>query len=231
MSESIRHLATSLIKGLDVLGLIARHPEGLSIQEIGALLPMPRTSILRVLSTLEHYGLVERKGKKNHPTAQFRGWVSGDPDRLLREKHHAALEAICAKTNELTILGVLDGGKLRHVDLVEGRQIIRLDPKLAAAHALETAAMGKLFLSQRVDLANRIKDARILAEIEEASHTGVAWNREESTPGVIAVATWTGRPSPSTPVISVSWPSFRFNEQKAADAIRAIRQHYPLPKA
>lgn len=227
MPESIRHLATSLIKGLDILGLIARHPKGLSIQEIGALLPMPRTSILRVLATLEHYGLVERGGKKFRPSAQFHSWVSGDPDRVLREKHHAALESICGATNELTILGVLDGGKLRHVDLVEGKQVIRLDPKLAAAHALETAAMGKLFLSQRVDLAVRIKDPRIKSEVEEAERTGIAWNREESGPGVIAVATWTGKPSPSTPVISVSWPAFRFNEQKAAEAIRIIRQHYP----
>jgi len=228
VSTTPRHLATSLIKGLDVLGLVARHPDGLTLQEISALLPMPRTSILRILVTFEHYGLMERQDRSFVPTTQFRQWSSGDPDRLLREAHHGALEAINAKTKELVMLGVLDGGKLRHVDHVEGRQVIRVDPVLVAAHALETAAMGKLLLSQRPDLAAHIKNLRIKKEIEEAGTTGIAWNREESTPGIIAVATWAGKPSPSTPVISVSWPVFVFSEAKAKDALRCIRKLYPF---
>lgn len=226
--SSTRHLATSLIKGLDVLGLVARHPDGLVLQEMGVLLPMPRTSILRILVTLEHYGLVERQDKRFVPTAQFRQWSSGDPDRLLREAHHGALETISAKANELVMLGVLDGGKLRHVDHVEGRQVIRVDPVLAAAHDLETAAMGKLLLSQRPDLCARIRNARVRKEVEEAAVTGIAWNREESAPGIIAVATWAGKPTPSTPVISISWPVFRFGESKAQEALKCVRKMYPV---
>lgn len=222
-----RHLATSLIKGLDILGLVARHPDGLSLREMGEMLPMPRTSILRVLVTLEHYGLVERDARMFLPSAQFRRWSSGDPDRVLREKHHAALESVSVATGELAILGVLDGGKLRHVDHVESGQVIRIDPHLSTAHALETAAMGKLYLSQRTDLATRIKDARLRDEITAAGRAGVGWNREESTPGVIAVAAWIGKPSPSTPVVSVSWPAFRFTEAKAAEAVKAIRRAFP----
>jgi DNA-binding IclR family transcriptional regulator len=225
--SSTRQLATSLIKGLDILGLIARHPDGLTIREMGELLPMPRTSILRVLVTLEHYGLLERDERLFRPSSQFRSWSSSDPDLLLREKHHAALEIVSAATGELAILGVLDGGKLRHVDYVEGKQVIRIDPRLAAAHALETAAMGKLFLSQRPDLAARIRETRLRSEIAEAGRTGVAWNREESASGVIAVAAWTGKPSPATPVVSVSWPVFRFTETKAAEAVKVIRRAFP----
>lgn len=227
MPASTRHLATSLIKALDVLGLVARHPDGLTVQDMGAMLPMPRTSILRVLVTLEHYGLVERSGRLFVASGQFRSWVSGDPDRLLREKHHAALESICAKTQELTVLGVLDGAKLRHVDFVEGPHAIRVDPQLSLAHPLETAAMGKLYLSQRADLARKVKDARVRREVEEAAETGMAWNREESAKDLIAVATWAGKPSPSTPVISISWPRFRYTEEKALQAIRIIRRQYP----
>jgi DNA-binding IclR family transcriptional regulator len=222
-----RQLATSLIKGLDVLGLVARHPDGITLAELGSLLTMPRTSILRILVTLEHYGLVERNEKNFLPTAQFRQWSSGDPDRVLRETHHAALNTICEATGELVMIGVLDGGKLRQVDHAQGRQVIRVDPVLAAAHALETAAMGKLLLSQRPDLAARIKTPRIRKELEEAIRTGVAWNREESAPGIIAVATWAGKPSPATPVISVSWPVFRFTEAKAQEAIKCMHKLYP----
>lgn len=225
--DSTRHLATSLIKALDILGLVARHPAGLTVQEMGELLPMPRTSILRVLVTLEHYGLVERDDRRFLPSPRFISWSSGDPDRVLREKHHAALKSVGAATGELAMLGVLDGGKLRQVDYVESGQVIRIDPKLAIAHALETAAMGKLFLSQRADLAAKVRDERVRKEIEEVARTGVAWNREESAPGVIAVATWIGKPSPSTPVVSVSWPAFRFTEAKATEAVKAIRRAFP----
>jgi len=99
---------------------------------------------------------------------------------------------------------------------------------IPAAKADVTVASGYDQENAAANVPAHIKNLRIKKEIEEAGTTGVAWNREESTPGIIAVATWAGKPSPSTPVISVSWPVFVFSEAKAKDALRCIRKLYPF---
>lgn len=65
----------------------------------------------------------------------------------------------------------------------------------------------------------------MLAEIDEARRTGIAWNRRESDPNITAVATWAGKPSGLTLVICVNWPFFRFSDAKARQALAAIRRH------
>lgn len=60
MSGRNKQLATSFLKGLDLLTVLAREPEGLSMPALTAGIRQPRTTLLRLLVTLEHYGLVAR---------------------------------------------------------------------------------------------------------------------------------------------------------------------------
>jgi DNA-binding IclR family transcriptional regulator len=90
---------------------------------------------------------------------------------------------------------------------------------------MHRTATGKLLLSQRPDLCAGLTDRRLLAEIDEARRTGIAWNRRESDPNITAIATWAGKPSAVTPVICVKWPFFRFTEAKARQALASIRRH------
>lgn len=46
-----REIATSFLKGLDLLTLFARNPAGLTVPEIRQRLKFPRTSVLRMLGT------------------------------------------------------------------------------------------------------------------------------------------------------------------------------------
>ena len=63
-----------------------------------------------------------------------------------------------------------------------------------ALYPLHCTATGKLLLSQRPDRCTGLTDARLLGEIEEARRTRIAWNRRESDPNIVAVATWVGNP-------------------------------------
>jgi DNA-binding IclR family transcriptional regulator len=222
--KTSRQLATSLFKGLDVLSAVAINPEGLMNRELQHAVKLPRTSLLRILQSLELYGLVERNGRAWRVTFRFHQWTAEDPLALLRSRFRTVLEKIANEVRELVVLGAVEGGRLRHIDYVQWEHQILVHPGLARRFPLEHSAMGKLFLSQRPDLRERVSNSLLLKEIDLAGETGVGWNREETAPGIIAMASWATTPSPPAPMISVSWPSFRFNENKARSALEVIRK-------
>jgi len=217
--------ATTLLKGLDLMGCIARHPEGLTMKQLQGLINAPRTTILRLVQTLEDYGFVVRRQGYFIPAERFFAWTQRDNYDGLRARYRPVLERIAPEVKELVVLGVVEGRKLRHLDFVEWEHQIVVRPGLRERYALETTAMGKLFLSVRPDLAARLGSTKIRREIDEARATGVAWNRGESFRGVIAVATWASTPAPNAAMISVSWPEHRFSERAASLAMKSIRRH------
>ena len=155
-------------------------------------------------------------------------WFAKDPsfDQLLQQRFVALTRrAIAGELDELVELGLGEGRGVRYIDWVQAVHPITIDPLKSALYPLHRTATGKLLLSQRPDLCAGLTDRRLLAEIDEARRTGIAWNRRESDPNITAVATWAGHPSAVTPVICVKWPFFRFTEAKARKALAAIRRH------
>jgi DNA-binding IclR family transcriptional regulator len=217
-----RQLATSLFKALDVLSAVAQNASGVTMADLTHTLPLPRTSILRILQSLETYGLIEREGRSFRVTSGFHAWTSPDPCAALRQRMRARLERLSRELKELIVLGVAEGNRLRHVDFVEFEHQLVVRPGLVLRHPLHRSAMGKLLLSQRPDLCARLKDAALLSEIDEARRVGHAWNRGETESGIIAVAAWAEPASPISAMIAVNWPTFRFSESKAVIALRAI---------
>lgn len=219
-----REIATSFLKGLDLLTLLARSPEGQNVPQICRRLRFPRTSVLRMLGTLEQFGLVVHQEKTWRTTERFHDWCHRDMYLEIKERHHRALHAIAAEVDELVELGIGEGRGVRYIDWVQADHPITIDPLKSALYPLHCTATGKLLLSQRPDLCAGLTERRLLDEIDEARRTGIAWNRRESDPNIIAVATWAGKPSDVTPVICVKWPFFRFTETKARQALAAIRR-------
>jgi len=120
------------------------------------------------------------------------------------------------------LLGLHEGNGIVHIDYIEGDHRIRIAPAPATRHTLRHNALGKLALSRRPDLAARIRDPRFQAELVEIRRTGVAWNREETVQGMIALACPGFTNSPTDAMLAIAWPVFRFSERKAREALRAI---------
>jgi len=217
-------VATTLLKGLDLMGCVARHSEGLTMKQIQESVDAPRTTVLRLLRTLESYGFVSRRQGFFVPAERFFAWTRRDSYDAMRAVYRPLLERIAGEVRELVVLGVVEGRKLRHLDFVEWEHQVVVRPGLRERYVLEQTAMGKLVMSVRADLARKVRNPRLRREIEEARGTGIAWNRGESFRGVIAVATWAAPPAPQAPMISVSWPEFRFEERRALQAIESVRK-------
>ena len=101
-----REIATSFLKGLDLLTLLARHPAGLTVPEIRQRLKFPRTSVLRMLGTLEQFGLIAHQDNVWGTTDRFHDWCNRDMYREIKERYHRALRAVAAELDELVELGL-----------------------------------------------------------------------------------------------------------------------------
>lgn len=230
-SPQQRHIATSFLKGLDLMTVLARQPEGLTMPALRQRLKLPRTTLLRILSTLELYGLAARRGGVWRATPRFHDWCSRDTHGEIKDRHHETLRRIAAETGELVELGVAEGDGIRYIDWIQAPHAIVIDPPKSSLYPLHQTATGKLILSQRPDLCEALRDRRLLDEIATARAEGVAWNRRESDPNIIAVAAWLDQASPTAPIACVKWPFFRFTEAKARRALAVIRALRPGPPA
>lgn len=218
-----KHLSSTLIKGLDVLSLISAQERGLTVPELAQALDAPRSNIIRLLNSLQLYGLIHQTGRQWKSTAMFHSWVSRDRYHQMKSRYRPVLEKVARETGELVLLGMHEGNGIVHIDYIESDHAIRVAPAPQTRHNLRVNALGKLALSRRPDLEQSIEDPVLLKELQEVRDTGVAWNREESVQGMIALAHPGFHNIPAEPMIAVAWPIFRFSEKKANDAILAIR--------
>lgn len=223
-SPQNRAIASSFLKGLNLMTVLARRPQGLPMAILTRKLNLPRTSVLRMLATLEHYGLAAKVGKMWCATENFHDWTSRETHEELRSRYRPVIRGIAADVDELVELGVAESRSVRYIYWERGRQPATVDPVKAPVVPLHKTASGKLYLSQQPQLAVEFANPRLQHELSSAHQTGVAWNRRESDPNVIAVATWAAKPSAAAPVICIKWPYFRFSEAKAERALTVVRR-------
>ncbi len=225
MSKETRQLATSLFKGLDLLSLIAAKSDGLGIQELVNSMCLPRTSLLRLLDSLIHYGLVARgEGRRYVVTAAFRDWRMEDPDERLRERFAPMMRRITDELGEMTTMGRLSGREFMHIHCEEPDCRVRVTPPVGRRFAIEKMAMGKLVLGVRPDLIPAGASREYLDELEAIKRQGFAMNLAESEDAIVAWATWLGKPSPLTPLFAVTWPDFRFSKESLERAISLLEK-------
>ena len=144
-------------------------------------------------------------------------------DWLLMQFGHNDQKQIAAGTGELVLVGLHEGNGVVHLDFVESDHRIRVAPAPTTRHNLRHNAMGKLALSRRPDLAAKFRDPAFQKELEVIRQEGVAWNREETVRGMIAMAMSGLSNAPTEPIIVVAWPTLRFSESAAAKARKVVR--------
>lgn len=225
VSKETRQLATSLFKALDLLTLIASKPDGIGIQDLVSDMSLPRTSLLRLLDSLIHYGLVSRDGSRRYfATEMFREWRKEDPDQHLKDRFAPMMRRITDELGEMTTIGCLSGRGIRHIHCEEPDCRVRVIPPVGRQFAIEKMAMGKLVLTVRPDLIPEGVGEGFLQDLEAIREQGYAMNFAESEDAIIAWGTWLGEPGPLTPLFAVTWPDFRFSEESLERAIELLRQ-------
>ncbi|MEZ2391785.1 IclR family transcriptional regulator [bacterium RCC_150] len=220
--------------------VVANEPEGIRLGELSDMVHAPKSSIHGLAKGLVTTGyLREYKGRYRQGPAVAM-LASGRPP--IPVSFHRALEQLCIDAGESAILTSLVGESVINIDVVETDQMIRASPVLNNRRPLWPTSYGKVYLAfmdprrREIYLRRTHTDQRelasILNELEEIRSTGVAFNREESIPGLYGVASpiITGG-SDVTLAIGLAGPAARMKEradelaQRVLDTARALSSH------
>lgn len=200
-TASSKHLyrVPALERGIRILELLSRHPEGLLMTEMGGL-ALPPASLYRMLTTLVELGYVIRDGNDRYHTGRkllALGFRGADESSLL-EKALGPMRGLRNRTGETVMLGALHGEEGVVIGSVMSDQAVCVSVRIGHHYPLHTAAPAKAMLAflpdrERKELLSGIvytkftertvRDAEDLErELAEVRRTGIAYDRGEELP-------------------------------------------------
>lgn len=198
---------TSLDKSLQVMDLLSKNPQGLSLLELSAVLDFPKSTIHHILDTLLPYDYVAKDPETRKYSLGFKFLEIGrrildniDIRRIAR-KYLRELHDEC---NETVHLAILRNGRVIYIDKIDTPGGLSLATYIGFTTDPHAAAGGKVLLSElsskeivniyqdkplRVYGKNTITDLdQLLEELRRVGNQGYAIDDEEYYEGVRCVA-------------------------------------------
>lgn len=142
------YLIPNLERACKVLRLLGEHPAGLSLVEIAQTLKIPRTTALRILSTL---GRDELVGKRDHRFALGSGMIALGMGALrnldLRSAAAPFVHALSVRLGETAHLAIVSGDHGLLVEVAQSPDPIRVGAPAGTLVDLHCSATGKVLLA------------------------------------------------------------------------------------
>lgn len=143
------YLLGSLNKGLAVLDCFARRPSW-SLAELCAALGQNKTTVFRILRTLEDFGYLTKDTKTGRYALGLRLLSLGGAavrQETLRWQTLAPLQDLARDTGETVQVGVLNGADAVCVQAVEGTHLVRMQGFVGKRTPAHAGALGKTMLA------------------------------------------------------------------------------------
>jgi DNA-binding IclR family transcriptional regulator len=203
----VSETSKTVTNALNVLSCFSRSDPVLTASELTRRLKLARTSVIRLLATLEGFGFIEKSPEAVGYRIGLRAFEVGTlflAANPLSSVLNRALEDLVGKTQCTAYLAVLDKDDVIILNYREGSLPIRFIWQVGDRLPLNTTAMGKAMLacmsSEEIDRQlGRSKTLRGLteksirtrsqldADIGKTRERGWGLAREESHPGLTAV--------------------------------------------
>ncbi|WP_207717441.1 IclR family transcriptional regulator [Caenimonas soli] len=226
---------------LDILTLLADHPQGLPISDISRRLDLPKSAVHRLLSILVRRGMAmqDEYSQRYRMTVKLAALgfrflaASGITDIC-----QPSLDRLAARTGELVRLALVEDDALIWVAKAQGALSgLRYDPDMGQAVVLHATATGKAWLAtldetQAVALVKSrgfvvpsrfgrpiVRDeASLLAELALTRKRGWGTSIEEGEPGTCAVSCAIVDPQTRRAIgtVSVAGPAARLTPERMA---------------
>ncbi|GAA0998564.1 IclR family transcriptional regulator [Acrocarpospora macrocephala] len=231
---------------LAVLAELARHPDGIGLEEMARAVDSPKPTVHRALAALRRAGFAAQNGHGRY--------VLGDEFLRMAFAHHEArpdhvrvtpvLTALCDRHGETVHYAVLDGTSVVYRSKLDpSAGAVRLTSVVGGRNPAHCTAVGKLLLAHSLpdeDAVRAWAGGRTLerrtersistveelhAELVRIREQGYATDDQENEPGVNCVAVPAYLTSPTMPsgAISVSGLAYRTPLQTLIDDLPAIR--------
>lgn len=209
----------------------------LSLAEIGRRTGIAKGTLHRVLTDLVAVRLLERTELGYRLGGYlFELGMRASVERSLLEVAIPFLEELNARINETVHLGILDGTEVVYLTKIGGRRQASAPSRIGGRMPVHCTAIGKMLLAT----TDRSLRDRVLADplpahtprtivlpgtlrgqLDRIAEQGVAYEFEESAPGVVCVAAPVREADHVVAAISIAGPSHRFHPESHAAAVRA----------
>lgn len=222
-------------RALDIL-LCFTEAEDLNLTEIAGRVGLHKSTVHRLLASLEGKGFIIRNPASDRYRLGFRIWElsanlthSDDPALILLPE----LERLRDQVGETVSLYVRDGMERVRVQAVQSNQAIRRVAPIGARLPLYVGASSKILVAfadaaEQRELLNdpawpqAVSPTAYLEQLEEVKALGYATSVEEREPGAAAVAAPIfGRGQRLVAALAVSGPSNRLT-------VEMMKEHAPL---
>jgi IclR family acetate operon transcriptional repressor len=244
-----RYLVQPVMKAMQVLQLVCEAPEPLSLNQLVRDAALPKTTVFRYLRTLATLGFVEHDAEADRYRPGIGLWRlshASSPYETLRQACKPQMKQLRQRFNETINLGVLSGGEVFYLDVLESERSLRMQSSVGATDPLHSTALGKIFLAfrpahQRGTLIpqtlarhthNTITDrGTLLEQLEIIRTTGYAIEIGENEEGSYCIAApILDHRDVAIAAMSLSAPISRFDESKryvTNSATRRWKRHVP----
>jgi DNA-binding IclR family transcriptional regulator len=241
-SSQSKYYIPILAKGMELIELIAQHPEGLTIQEMVNILEQPKTSIYRIVCSLEEMGYLRKILQSNSfvlTRKMFKIGLSTLGTTTIIEHAYDPMRRLRDSLRETVVLGTLMGTKIVILEQVIGSHHFSFILKPGMGVCLHASAPGKVFLAniedwERDSILSKIEftkftsntivnESDFLNELECVKVSGYGIDRGEELSGVRCIGApiynMAGKIAAS---VWISGPAERLSDTSIAEYSREV---------
>ncbi|HQR26045.1 MAG TPA: IclR family transcriptional regulator, partial [Nocardioides sp.] len=191
-------------KAMRVLRAFTAEDHGLGFAELQRRTGLPKATLHRVASDLVRARLLDRiDGDYHLGGLLFELGMLASLERTLLEVATPFLEDLYERTHETVHLAVREGSEVVYVAKVAGHRQVRSPSRIGGRMPLHSTALGKALLAhagesvrvpvlsgslERLTPRTITAPGRLRQQLDAVVETGVAYEYEESAPGIVCVA-------------------------------------------
>ncbi|MDP4015094.1 MAG: helix-turn-helix domain-containing protein [Candidatus Nanopelagicales bacterium] len=140
----------TLDRGLQVLEVLADHPAGLNITQVAAQLGISRTSVYRLVTTLQQHGFVRRSQDRRCRLGMAALALARPLQPLVRDAAVPVLRRLADQVSATVHLTLVDGSEAQAVAVVEPARSETFAPQRVGARApLDRGLAGRAAVATR----------------------------------------------------------------------------------
>lgn len=139
-----------LNKCFELLDIIAKHKNGITLAELSKALKMPKSSVFRYLFTCEEHGIVERLDDGDSFKLGIRLFELGQVVQSNLDVRELALPVMRTLLNtfhETVNLAVRDGTEIVYIEILTSGQSLRMAAEVGSRDDLYSTALGKAIMA------------------------------------------------------------------------------------
>jgi len=211
---------------------IAAEPGQLRLVDLGERLGLAKSTARRLLVGLVEVGLASVDSQGHFSLGERLLGFGGDAGARIASIFRPTIERVARATDGETVdLSILHGQRMWFVDQIESSHRLRAVSAIGVRFPLNGTANGKAAIAVLDDPEAQAALARfspevtdgLRREIVQIRRTGIAFDRDEHTPGISAAAIAQRAVGDNVIAISVPAPTERFleKEERIVSALRA----------